>query len=196
MGWAGRSRDPRTVIGSTIDRIVKNADANVVVVRGDVKVPAKRILVPVQHPQHASLIAQFAAVMAERPDSYIRLLHVVDREMPTAQQAQRASELREAVAHYAESLQQYGESPTAEQRFQIRVEAGDVVDTIVEQSEEFDLVIAGASRESWVRRKVWGDKTARIARHIRTPLMLVNMSSGWMKFSVSQFFQFFWDIED
>jgi amino acid transporter/nucleotide-binding universal stress UspA family protein len=195
MGWAGRSRDPRTVIGSTIDRIVKNADANVVVVRGDVKVPAKRILVPVQHPQHASLIAQFAAVMADRSDSYIRLLHVVDRDMPPALQAQRATELREAVARYTEKHKQDVETPLTEQRFQIRVEAGEVVETIAEQSEEFDLVIAGASRESWVRRKVWSDKTAQIARQIQTPLMLVNMSSGWMKFSVSQFFEFFWDIE-
>ncbi len=103
--------------------------------------------------------------------------------------------MREAVARYTEKHKQDVETPLAEQRFQIRVEAGEVVETIAEQSEEFDLVIVGASRESWVRRKVWGDKTAQIARQIQTPLMLVNMSSGWMKFSVSQFFEFFWDIE-
>jgi hypothetical protein len=54
----------------------------------------------------------------------------------------------------------------------------------------------GASRESWLRRKVWGDKTARVAEQISAPLMLVNMRGGRLKFNVSQFFQFFWDTEE
>jgi hypothetical protein len=53
----------------------------------------------------------------------------------------------------------------------------------------------GASRESWLRRKVWGDKTSQLAERMATPLMLVNMRSGRVKFNVSRFFQFFWDIE-
>ncbi len=196
MGWAGHTRDPRTIIGSTIDRIVKDANTNVVVVRGDVKIPARRILVPVEHPQHGNLVAQFAAVMAEEQDSYVRLLHVVDRHVSSLERAQRAADLREAVTQYTEDAAGGLTAEQVERRFHIRIEAGDIVDTIISHSADFDLVIVGASRESWLRRKVWGDKTARIARRIKAPLMLVNMRSGRMKFSVSQFFQFFWDIED
>jgi len=196
MGWAGHTRDPRTIIGSTIDRIVKDANTNVVVVRGDVKIPARRILVPVEHPQHGNLVAQFAAVMAEEQDSYVRLLHVVDRHVSSLERAQRAFDLREAVTQYTEDAAGGLTAEQVERRFHIRIEAGDIVDTIISHSADFDLVIVGASRESWLRRKVWGDKTARIARRIKAPLMLVNMRSGRMKFSVSQFFQFFWDIED
>ncbi len=196
MGWAGHSRDPRTIIGSTIDKIVKDANTNVVVVRGDVRIPARRILVPVEHPQHGNLMAQFAAVMAEEEGSYVRLLHIVDRNTSSLERAQRAADLREAVTHYTEQNATAGQDSQAERRFQIRIEAGDVVDTIVSHSADFDLVIVGASRESWLRRNVWGDKTARFARRIKAPLMLVNMRSGRMKFSVSHFFQFFWDIEE
>ncbi len=196
MGWAGHSRDPRTIIGSTIDKIVKDANTNVVVVRGDVKIPARRILVPVQHPQHGNLMAQFAAVMAEEEGSYVRLLHVVDRHASSLERAQRAADLREAVTHYTQQNATAGQDSQAERRFHIRIEAGDVVDTIVSHSADFDLVIVGASRESWLRRNVWGAKTARVARRIKAPLMLVNMRSGRMKFSVSHFFQFFWDIEE
>ncbi len=195
MGWAGHSRDPRTVVGSTIDKIVKDANANVVVVRGDASIPARRILVPVQHPLHGNLVAQFAAVMADETASYIRLLHVVDRDTSSIERAQAAADLREAVSRHARGNGTSARDVQDERRFHIRIEAGDVVDTIVKHSADFDLVIIGASRESWLRRKVWGDKTRRFARDMKAPLMLVNLGSGLVKFSVSQFFQFFWDIE-
>ena len=196
MGWAGRSHDPRTTIGSTIDKIVKDANANVIVVRGDVQIPARRILVPVQHPQHGHLVAHLAAAMAEEDDSYIRLLHVVDPSTSPSERAQRASDLREAVSAHAGIDAPSGDGSHGERRFHIRIEAGDVVETIEQQARDFDLVLMGASRESWLRRKVWGDKTARLAKRMKTPLMLVNMRSGRMKYNVSQFFQFFWDIEE
>jgi len=195
MGWAGHSRDPQTTIGSTIDKIVKNANANVVVVRGDVEIPARRILVPVEHPQHGNLVAQLAAAMADEHDSYIRLLHIVDANTSPAERARRAAEIHRVVAEDTEIDTKSGNGTHGERRFQIRIEAGDVVETIEEQARDFDLVLMGASRESWLRRKVWGDKTSRLAERMETPLMLVNMRSGRVKFNVSRFFQFFWDIE-
>lgn len=195
MGWAGRSSDPRTVVGSTIDRIVKDANTNVVVVRGDVQIPARRILVPVQHPQHGRLMAEFAAAMATETDAYIRLLHIVPADMAPAQRAEAARQLREAVGAPDEHDARDGATATRQLRFQIRIESGDVVDTLIEQSADFDLMLMGASRESWWRRKVWGDKTARVASAMQTPLMLVNLRSGRLKYGVSKFFQFFWDVE-
>ncbi len=195
MGWAGHSRDPRTVVGSTIDRIVKDANTNVVVVRGDVRIPARRILVPVQHPQHGELIAEFAAAMADETDAYIRLLHIVPPDTPPLQRAEAARTLRETVHLAADDEVVEDAARTRQVRFQVRVEAGDVVETLVEQSAEFDLMLMGASRESWWRRKVWGDKTARVARQSQAPLMLLNLRSGRLKFGVSKFFQYFWDTE-
>jgi nucleotide-binding universal stress UspA family protein len=84
----------------------------------------------------------------------------------------------------------------SERRFRIRIERGDVVYTLIERSRDFDLVMMGASRESWLRRKVWGDKTARVANEIDAPLILANLRTGRLKFNVSQFFQFFWDAEE
>jgi len=195
MGWAGLSRDPRTVVGSTIDRIVKDANTNVVVVRGDVTIPARRILVPVQHPQHGELMAEFAAAMAAETDAYIPLLHIVPPDTPPEQRAEAARVLRETV-HIGADDETVDDAPrTRRVRFQVQIESGDVVETLIEQASEFDLVLMGASRESWLRRKVWGDKTARVARQSPTPLMLLNLRSGRLKFGVSKFFQYFWDIE-
>ncbi len=198
MGWGGgRSADPRSIVGSNIDRVVKEANANVVVVRGDVTLPARRILVPVQHPSHGHLVAPFAASMAAHEDAYIELMHVVDEELSSRERAERASELVQSLrARDIGSLVPTVANGRPERRFRIRIETGEVVETLIEHARDFDLVIMGASRESWIRRKVWGDKTSRVAGRIDTPLMFVNLRSGRFKYNIAQFFQFFWDTDD
>ncbi len=196
MGWRGRSSDPRTVVGSNIDRIVKESNANVVVVRGDVELPARRILVPIQHPRHGHLMAGLAAPMAEAEGAYIELLHIVGEELTPQQRAERAADLRQAISSLDAPPIETDADERRRQRFRIRIESGDVVQTIIERSRDFDLLMLGASRESWIRRTVWGDKTFRIANAVDCPLMLVNLRTGRLQFNVSQFFQFFWDTEE
>jgi amino acid transporter/nucleotide-binding universal stress UspA family protein len=195
MGWRGRSRDPRTVVGRNIDRIVKLAHANVAVVRGDVRLPARRILVPIEHPRHGHLMAEFAAPLTTEQGGYIELLHVVDRQRSAQQRAERAAELRRDISEL-DTTPDEQEPGRRQQRFRIRIAGGGVVSEIAERSRDFDLVVMGASQESWIRRKVWGDKTFRVANRIECPLMLVNLRVGRLQFSVSQFFQFFWDVEE
>lgn len=194
MGWRGRSSDPRTTVGSTIDRIVKDSDANVVVVRGEVPLPARRILVPIQHPRHGHLMATLAAAMAA-DDAYIELMHIVGEDLSPQERARRAAELRESLSALDVDPLQVSDGRRA-QRYRIRIATGDIVRTIAERARDFDLLMLGASRESWIRRTVWGDKTARIANAVDRPLMLVNLRGGRLKFNVSQFFQFFWDTDE
>ncbi|MFW6437862.1 MAG: amino acid permease [Armatimonadota bacterium] len=196
MGWRGQTTDPRTVVGSNIDHIVKESNANVIVVRGDVELPAPRILVPIQHPRHGHLMAGFAAMMASESEAYIELVHVVGEDTTPRERAERAAELRQSLSDLDVEPVEGITNGRAQRRFRIRIETGDVADSLIERSRDFDLVMMGASRESWVRRKVWGDKTARVAGAIDTPLMLVNLRGGRLKFNVSQFFQFFWDTEE
>ncbi len=196
MGWRGESSDPRTVVGSNIDRIVKDSHTNVVVVRGDVRFPSRRILVPIQHPRHGHLMAGLAAPMAPEDDACIELMHIVSADMTPQQRAERAAELRESLKALDVEPARAVTDGRSKRRFRIRIETGDVAQTIIERSRDFDLVMMGASRESWIRRKVWGDKTLRVANQIDTPLMLVNLRGGRLKFNVSQFFQFFWDTEE
>ncbi|MGD9495345.1 MAG: amino acid permease [Armatimonadota bacterium] len=196
MGWRGRSTDPRTLVGSNIDRIVKDSNANVVVVRGDVELPAHRILVPVQHPRHAHLMAGLAAPMAAAEGAYIELLHIVGADLSPQQRAARVAELKQAISSVGTPLSGTDTDGRPKRRFRIRIESGEVVPTIIERSRDFDLLMMGASRESWIRRKVWGDKTFRVAASVDCPLMLVNLRTGRLQFNVSQFFQFFWDTEE
>lgn len=196
MGWRGTTADPRTIVGSNIDRIVKESNANVVVVRGDVELPARRILVPIQHPRHGHLMAGLAAPVAAGDEAYIELMHVVGGDLTPQERAERAAALRESLRELDAEPAEGVTNGRSKRRFRIRIETGDVVETLIEHSADFDLVMMGASRESWLRRKVWGDKTARVAGRIDTPVMLVNMRTGKLQFNVSQFFQFFWDTEE
>jgi len=195
LGWRGPSRDPRTIIGSNIDNIIQRANTNVVVVRGDVRVPARRILIPVQHPEHGHLMAGLAAPLADREQGYIELMHVVRPGLSPQERAQRAAQLKESISRFdPAAAPDVGERRQV--RMRIRIYAGDDVSaTIREASQDFDLLIMGATQEGWLRRTVWGDTTSRVARGIECPLMLVNLRAGPLQFNVAQFFEFFWEVE-
>ncbi len=198
MGWRGATRDPRTTIGSNIDMIVQKANTNVVVVRGDVQVPARRILIPVQHPQHGHLMAGLAAPMVEPEGGYIELMHVVRSGLSPQERAQRAAQLKESISAYDPAEQPEAGDAEARRRMRMRIriyEGDDVVATIRRVSADFDLLIMGATQQGWLRRTVWGDTTSRVAALIECPLMLVNLRTGPLQFNISQFFEFFWETE-
>jgi len=195
MGWRGPSSGAHTVIGSNIDHVVRDAHTNVIVVRGDVHLPAQRILVPVQYPRHGHLMASLAAPMSRTEGGYIELMHVVGQHLSPQERAARARELKQSISRF--DAPEMGNAPEIqEQHFRIRiVEGEDVVQTIIDRSADFDLLIMGASQQSWLRRRVWGDTTYRVAADAGCPLMLVNLQTGALQFNVSQFFDFFWDVE-
>ncbi|MBD3291688.1 MAG: amino acid permease, partial [Armatimonadia bacterium] len=196
MGWRGRSGDARTKIGSNIDRIIHDANTNVVVVRGDVQVPAKRILIPVQHPAHGHLMAGLAARLVEPEGGYIELMHIVRSGLSPQERADRAATVRESISAFDRRVER-GPGGRREVRFRIRIQEGDDVPrTILEQSRDFDLLIMGATQEGWVRRTVWGDTTSRVADQVECPLMLVNLKAGPLQFNVAHFFEFFYDVDD
>jgi len=141
------------------------------------------------------LMSHFASPLVGPDDGYIQMLHVVDPQLSAEQRADRAATLRDDLHNLHGEDEMAGNSrPT--QRIRIRIAGGDVVEEIVRRSADFDLVIMGASRESWIRRTLWGDRIQQIARRIQCPLMLVNLRGGRLQFGVSKFFQFFWDIQE
>jgi nucleotide-binding universal stress UspA family protein len=122
-------------------------------------------------------------------------MHVVGEDLSPRERADRARELKASLSHF--DRPEMGSDPDShEQHFRIRIETGeDVVQTIAEHSKDFDLLIIGASQESWLRRRVWGDTTHRVAAGVECPLMLVNLETGSLRYNISQFFEFFWDVE-
>ncbi len=205
IGWRGASGDPRTKIGSNIDRIIQRANTNAIVVRGDVQIPARRILIPVQHPEHGHLMAGLAAQLVEPEGGYIELMHVVRSGLSPQERAERAATVRASISSFDATEQSddggAGVSPETrarrKMRFRIRIHEGDdVTRTVLERSRDFDLLIMGATQQGWLRRTVWGDTTSRVARQAECPLMLVNLKAGPLQFNVSQFFEFFWDVAD
>ncbi len=195
LGWRGSTTDPRTVVGSNIDRIVKECNRDVAVMRGDVQLPARRILVPVQHPEHAHLMAAFATPLTTETDGYIELLHVVEEDLSPRERAERAATVAREIEAF-DTTPDEDDSELRTQRFHIRLASGNVAGEIISRSSDFDLVLMGASRQSWLRRKVWGDKIARVAAAVQCPIMFANLGGGRLQFNISSFMQFFWDVED
>ena len=196
LGWRGATRDPRTKIGSNIDHIIQQANTNVVVVRGDVQLPARRILIPVQHPEHGHLMAGLAAQLVAPGGGYIELMHVVRSGLSPKERAERAAAVRGSISQFDADVDSVREE-RRKVRFRIRIEEGDdVTRTILERSRDFDLLIIGATQEGWIRRTVWGDTTSGVADQAECPLMLVNLKTPPLQFNMAQFFEFFYDVDE
>ncbi len=169
MGWHGRRRDPRTTIGSNIDRVLRNADCHVAVLRARDLDPPERILVPVADPEQSHLLLEVADVFADRFGSRSDLVHVVPPEMPEPDREERLAELYEGLADL-----EVGPREKERARRSIRLEeAGDVAARIVELAAEYDLTIIGAAREGWFRKLVAGTIQERVVRRSAGRLLLM-----------------------
>lgn len=196
MGWRGRSRDRRTRIGRNIDEVFQQAPCTVVVVQQGAPVPARRILVPVAYPRNARLLLSLSRrLLADDPESRIQLLHVVSAADPREKEERRASfreELEQPAFFEQESRVRLGQGSID---FEL-VESRDVVGVVAERSRHYDLLVVGSSQRSWWRRRILGEVPYRMARRSACPVIMVNPPTSRLKFSIQNFFQFFYELED
>ena len=172
MGWKGEPNRQRRdiVLGSNIDRIAQEADADVLVERigPDATGEAETVLLPTAGGEHAAFAAEIASAITDSDQSQIDIVHVVN---PDADESERetAQELMEsAESHIADA----GTVTT-----QI-IESEDVVDTIVEESEGYDMTLIGATREGVFSRFVFGSIPERIARDARSTVLMTKRNLG------------------
>ncbi|MDA2937920.1 amino acid permease [Acidobacteria bacterium AH-259-A15] len=197
MGWHGRSRDPRTLIGRNIDEVVKQSPCNVLVVRQDVSIPARHILIPIANAAHANLLLSVGRLLlSDDANRRITVLHVVPPEMAEETKQDRLDEIKS-------SLQQPGFFDP--EGTEIRLDGNpvtlesevstDSVGTIAHRSREFDLMLIGSSQESFLRRRIFGGKPYLISQRAACPVIMISPETSPVKFSIQTFFQFFWELD-
>jgi nucleotide-binding universal stress UspA family protein len=188
MGWRGRSKHPRTVIGRNIDRVMRHADCHVVVVRADDLDTVKNVLVPIAYPRQARLMLELARLFERERGANVELFHLLPPDLSESERSNRLDKIYEALADL-------DVTPEQEEGRSIRVEETDrVVSRIVSRSAEFDLTILGASREGWYRKLIAGTVPERIARGMGdNALLLVKHERSPIKSWVLDLIDFFRD---
>jgi glucosyl-3-phosphoglycerate synthase len=137
FGWGGKApagREGGSVISPTIDEVVRDAPADIAVVKQRGSKDIRRIVVPVRGGPHAELAVRYADAIARRTDALVSVLHFVPPGITLAVRAQAEHALAQFVRQH---LKGRGEGVVRE--------ATNVRNAILREAERADLVVMGAS---------------------------------------------------
>lgn len=158
MGWRSRGRRRDFVLGSNVDRIVTQAECDVLVERISPTEDVNSILLPTAGGPHAEYAAEIAQAIARPRDARINVVYVVS---PDADEDER-KDAREKLASTTTVLEGYDDVEST------LLEGEDVADRLVEESTEHDHTIVGATREGLFQQIVFGgipEEVGRRAEH-------------------------------
>jgi nucleotide-binding universal stress UspA family protein len=163
LGWRGRPRRRDVVLGSHVDRVVRDAGCDVLVKRIEPRTgEVDSILVPTGGGPHATFAAEVAGTLARRHGASVHAVTVAELGSSDPEGA-----LADAVGAFAGV-------ETVHQRV---IEADDVIGAIVEESANHDLTVVGATREPLVRTLLFGDVPEEVGRRAESAVMMARRST-------------------
>jgi amino acid transporter/nucleotide-binding universal stress UspA family protein len=170
LGWPGYTSTMGRLFGSVIDPIVDDPPTDIALVRYRQQRPVRAVLVPVGGGLNSRLAVKLAVSMAqagEHGPARVTLLHVIpigaaNGSLVRAQQALRNS--REGIEYdlLSESI----------------VEGANVVETVLEQAEGYDLIVIGATNEPLFRNLLVGNVPEQIAQQAAVTVVMVKQRSS------------------
>jgi nucleotide-binding universal stress UspA family protein len=162
LGWRGRPRRRDIVLGSHLDYVLKHATCDILVERMDKTPNIETILLPVAGGPNTKLAATTAGSLARAHDAD---LHVITIRSPTnssREHTQAESMLQQVISNFTQV-------PTITQEV---IEDESVTEAIVDQSEDFDLMILGAASNTLLRRSLIGSMPEQIGRESSCPIII------------------------
>jgi nucleotide-binding universal stress UspA family protein len=139
FGWGGKAaagRDGGSSISPTIDEVVRDAPADIAVVKQRGARNIRRIVVPVRGGPHAELAVRYADAIARRHDAQVSVLHFVPPGITLAVRAQAEHALAQFVRQHLKGRAEG-----------IVREAANVRNAILREAEQADLIVMGASAQ-------------------------------------------------
>jgi amino acid transporter/nucleotide-binding universal stress UspA family protein len=150
LGWPGYTETPEAAFGSVIDLVAKNPPCDLAVVRFRKREPPRCILVPTAGGPHAALAIELAISQARQfrietgEDSTITLLYVLLQGADEIAKAWARRMLSNVASRY--------DYPLAQKV----VIAPDVVTGILEEAENCNLLMIGATGERLFEQRLFG----------------------------------------
>jgi nucleotide-binding universal stress UspA family protein len=165
LGWHGRRTSRTFEFGSTIDPVMERCPSNVVIMKNCGNDTYRHVLVPLAGGRNGAFALEVAHMLAEPRLGRITAFNV--------EQARRSFDLDAFVAEHRERL------GIDSDRIQVRT-VGDhnVVARILSESEEYDLVVLGCTRQSMLKRMISVSVPEKVARVCQKPLIMVKAAGG------------------
>lgn len=164
VGWLRSGRGTEAVLGSTIDTLVERAPCDLYVERvGREADGVASVLLPVAGGPHIEAGARAAAAIAAQNDARVVVLSVATAEYGGGAAAEAVAAGREAVASVP------GVDPPVETA---TVESPDVSVAILEAAPDHDVIVMGATRQGWLRRRLAGTVPRRVVEETDRTVIL------------------------
>jgi len=180
LGWRGERGRGRYLLGRTLDPVVQYAPCDVAVVRaeagkqvlGDTAEDIQRVLVPTHGGPNAALAIDLALALG--PQTRVTSMYVsrtVQGEVGASLARQRLDEI----------LEPWADEPRVEGKV---VQASSPIQGILtEAAKEYDLVMVGASHESYLDRVLFGNVPQTVAARSPAPAIVVKRHTRRMRMS-------------
>jgi len=171
MGWHGRHGSSTFNIGSTVDPVIELAPCSVVVFKGCGNREFRRILVPLAGGPNGAFALEVATILAHKDEGEVTAF--------TVARGKSTFDIDGFVARAQNNLY------LPRERIHTRVvEAGSVVDAILEEAPGHDLIVLGCTRESFLAKMTRETVPEIIARRCEQPVVMAKASGGirsWVK---------------
>jgi len=164
MGWRGRVRRQGVQFGLTLDSVIERTPCNVAIMKDCGFEKFRRILVPVRGGPNSAFALEIATIVAEK-DGHVKALTVENEKRPF--------NINDFVAEQQKKLSFPPGLVVAES-----VKSSDVVSEIVEQAEDYDLIVLGCSYQPLVYKVVQHSVPELIAQRAKKPLIMVKAAAG------------------
>lgn len=176
MGWRGQNQTENTMLGYNLDKVINEVSCELMMLQSSGKL-AQRILIPVADPQQIPFALQAAQLYASDENTALDILHVLPPDTATAD--------KDAILR---SLQRRVDGVRLNQGTANIViqQSGDRRTPIVETAQEYDLLVLGATRDTWLKRRFFGNTPIAIAHESDTPVVLLRPGGSRIEFGMRQ----------
>jgi amino acid transporter/nucleotide-binding universal stress UspA family protein len=165
MGWHGKPRRHAFFLGSTIDYIIERANCNVVILKECGNREFKKILVPIAGGPNSLFALEIASILAEKDDSKITAFIVNEKNGNFDISASKEP----GDTHFKINWE----------RITIkRLEASNIGDAILDESEKHDLVILGSTMDPILKQVTRESVSHSVAKNCQKPMIIVKASGG------------------
>lgn len=168
LGWKGYTSTANRIMGEVVDDVAKYARANILLakIQGDLNLD--KILIPTSGGTNSVLAEKYASSLLEKDKGLIHLCSVVRPNISLEQEDKMLSILLEAEGRIQDL-----NGPLVDAKL---VKNSSVTYGIIDESENYDAIMIGASRDSFFKRTL-GSTPERIARNSQKTVFVVKQYS-------------------
>jgi amino acid transporter/nucleotide-binding universal stress UspA family protein len=177
IGWRGQSKHESTVVGSNIDQILAEVNCDVMMLQPGDTSSVQKILIPIADPRQVTFTLQLVQLFSGAEALEMDLLHVFSPDTPSADRERFTRTLQRRVD--AIKLE------TGTVRV-LTEESADRMEAIIEASKAYEYIVLGETRDPWVRQRLYGNTSMRIAQGTDTPVLLLHPEASPLQFGIQQ----------